>query len=195
MVAITLQWDRSLLRQVEHGFPKALVRALSKAGGDAIRTLRTSSSKRVRERKRLKAGRVKRGLPLTFPRGTQHVDDLTWSMGVEGAPARLSSYPFRQTKRGVSISVNRGARRLVAGAFVATLKSGHVGIFKRRGPARLPIDELLTSRISDVFKDDGMIPALQRATQAKFAATFARVLPLEVAKARSGGVKDAPSAV
>lgn len=37
-------------------------------------------------------------------------------------------------------------------AFIATMPSGHRGVFQRKGKARLPIQELRTSSISDVFR-------------------------------------------
>lgn len=43
----------------------------------------------------------------------------------------------RQTKKGATA----GKRPIIPSAFVATMPSGHTGVFKRRGGARLPIDE------------------------------------------------------
>lgn len=44
----------------------------------------------------------------------------------------------RQTRSGVSVG-----RRRYPGAFLATMKSGHEGIFQRRGKTRLPIEEVM----------------------------------------------------
>lgn len=181
---LTLDWDRSLLTPFRgQALERAVTRALSKAGGDAIRGLKAESNRQIRARKRIKAGKVTKALPLTFPKG-KHIDDLAWRMDVSGAAFPLAAYPFRQVKRGVSVAVNTGKRNIVGGAFVATLKSGHIGIFKRVGKSRLPIKELYSTRISDVFKDPGMIPTIQRRGQAVFSASFSRLLPLELAKSK-----------
>lgn len=181
---LTLQWDRSLTDGFGRDVQRAVLRAVSKAGGDALRGMRAASSRSIRSKKRIRAGRVTRGLPLHFPRGARELDALEWRMDVLGTPAPVASYPFRATRRGVNVAINKGARALIPGAFVATMKSGHVGIFQRRGKARLPIDPLLTTRISDVFADSGMIPDVQARTQERFAASFARLFPLELAKVR-----------
>ena len=182
---LTLDWDRSLLTPFRgQALERAVTRALSKAGGDAIRGMKAESNRQIRARKRIKAGKVTKALPLTFPRGVKHLDDLAWRMDVSGAAFPLAAYPFRQVKRGVSVAVNAGKRNIVRGAFVATLKSGRTGIFRRVGKARLPIKELYTTRITDVFKDAAMIPAIQRRGQAVFSSSFSRLLPLELAKAK-----------
>lgn len=182
---LILQWDRSQVSKFrEAGLERALTRAVSRAGGDAIRAGRVASSRSVRERKRMKLGRVNAALVLTFPKGMKHIDDLVWQMRASGAPVPVSEYPFRQTKRGVSVAINRGRRVLLSGAFVATMRSGHVGVFRRRGAKRLPIDETFTTRVSDVLRDTGLMPRLQARAQEVFTSSFARLLPLELAKAK-----------
>lgn len=55
----------------------------------------------------------------------------------------LFEFSARQNRRGVSYRIERGAPRKTAqSAFIATMKSGHEGVFKRTGPTRLPIEEL-----------------------------------------------------
>jgi hypothetical protein len=44
---------------------------------------------------------------------------------------RLKSGAY-SPKTGISVAVKRGSRKKIAGAFIATMKSGHVGVFKRR---------------------------------------------------------------
>lgn len=182
---LTFEWDKSQLGPLrDAGLERPLLSALRKSGGDAIRAMRAASNRAIRFRKQMKAGTVSRGLVLRMPRSTRSIDDLEWRVDVSGAPFRLSAYPFRQVKRGVSVAVNRGARRIIPSAFVATMKSGHTGIFVRRGKKRLPIDELFSSRISDVFNDSGMIPAVFARGSAVFSASFSRLLPLELAKVK-----------
>lgn len=57
-----------------------------------------------------------------------------------------------------------------------------MGIFVRKGAKRLPIEEKFTTRISDVFTDFGMVPAVHARAQAVFTKTFERLLPIEIAK-------------
>ena len=67
---LALRWDQSMLQPIRsQGLERALTRALSKAGGDAIRAVRVESSRTVRARKRMKLSRVNKALSLDFPRG------------------------------------------------------------------------------------------------------------------------------
>ena len=185
MVALSLVWDQAMLAPLRsRGLERALTRALSKAGGDAIRAVRVTSSRTVRSRKRMKASRVNKALELQFPRGSKHIDDLVWRMKISPDLVPTSQYPYRQTRLGVSVAINKGKRTLIKGAFVATMKSGHVGIFMREGKARLPIKEAFSSRVNDVMQDKATIPAVSARGQAVFQSSFARLLPLEIAKGR-----------
>lgn len=182
MVALTLEWDRSLVAKFGPRATKGLQRALSRAGSDAIRAIRVESNRYARARKRFKVARVNAALPLTFPRGAKSIEDLVWTMRVRGEVVPVASFPHRQTRQGVRVEINTGKTVLIRSAFLATMRSGHKGVFRRAGKARLPINELFTTRISDVFKDAGMVPSTLARGQAVFAATFARLLPVELAK-------------
>lgn len=187
---LILDWDRSQLGILrERGLERALTRALSKAGGDTIRAISAASTRAVRFRKRVKAKRVRDAFRLRFPRGAKHLDDLQWALVVSRQPIPLADYPRSQTKKGVSVGVNKGKRSLIKGAFLATLKSGHSGVFVRekigsKRVGRLPIRELFSSTVLDVFNDGGMVPAVMERGNQVFKSSFARLLPLEIAKGR-----------
>lgn len=161
---------------------KATLRALNKAGGDAARAMRVESSRQVRARKRFKVKRVNKSLTVVFPRNKT---ELTWTMHVSGKPTPVGEMTPRQTKKGVTFGINKGKRSLLKGAFLATMRSGHKGVYYRKGKARLPIREVFTTRVSDVFRDGGFVPGVYRHTEAVFAKSFARLLPLEMAKGGS----------
>lgn len=162
-------------------FRRAVRRALRKAGSNALRDMRAEASKRVRTRKRIKAGIVRKALHLRRPRNVD-LDGGEWTIDVSGAPVPLSAYPHRQTKRGVSVEVNRGKRTLIPRAFIATMASGHRGVFIRRGAARLPIEERLGSRPVDALLHKGEAEAVATRGARALLATFTRLLPLELGK-------------
>jgi hypothetical protein len=179
---IEFTWDSRDLqvwrgRQVD----AALTRAVSKAGGDAVRFLRTGSSRLLRQRKRMRVKTVNAGLPLHYPK-TKSLEAMEWRMDVSGAPIPVIDFPSRQTKRGVSVAINTGARALIKSAFIATMRSGHTGVFKRDGKARLPISELFSSKISDVVQDRGFIPFVQEGAQTVFSNSFDRLFKIELGK-------------
>ncbi len=181
-IGIDVKWDRSQIAALEVGPMKAaLRRALRKAGATALRDMRSEASKRIRSRKRIKSRYITRALTLRRAKGSE-IADMEWALDVSGEPVPLVAYPHRQTKKGVSVEVNRGKRTLVAGSFVASMKSGHVGVFKRRGAARLPIKELRGSRPVDALLHKGEADAVAARGGKSFNETFARVLPLEIGK-------------
>lgn len=181
-VSISVAWDKSDIAALENGPLKgALKRALRKAGATALRDMRSEASKRIRARKRIKASYIARALTLRRPKGGD-IASMEWAVDVSGEAVPLVAYPHRQTKRGVSVEVNRGKRTLLKGAFVATMRSGHEGVFRRKGKARLPIQELRGSRPVDALMHEGEAQGVADRGGQSFAATFVRVLPLEVGK-------------
>lgn len=180
---IEIVWDSGQLRVWQgRSVERAVGRALFKSGRDALRTLRTESSRTVRARKRIKLARVNKSLATFFPSSSDSIGDLEWRMDVSGKAIPLVDYPHSQTRAGVMVAVNVGKRVLIRSAFEAKMKSGHDGIFARRGKSRLPIDELFSTRISDVFRDAGMITSVVARALGAFDRTFDRVFPLELDK-------------
>ena len=181
-VGINVKWDRSQIAALESGPMKgALKRALRKAGATALRDMRSEASKRIRARKRIKVSYITRALTLRRAKGGD-ISGMEWAVDVSGEPVPLVAYPHRQTKKGVSVEVNRGKRTLVKRSFVASMKSGHKGIFQRKGTARLPIKELRGSRPVDALLHEGEAQGVADRGGESFGATFARVLPLEIGK-------------
>lgn len=164
--------------------PKAIARAVAKAGATALRDMRSEAVKRVRRMKRLKVKAVREALILRKSRASENIGRMQFGIDVEGKPVPLSAYPHRQTNKGVSVAVNVGRRSLVVSGFVARMRSGHEGIFKRRSKARLPIDEKLGSRPVDALLHRGEADGVLARGQKSFEATFDRLLPIELDKVK-----------
>ena len=181
-LSISATWDRSQIAALETGpLKSALKRALRKAGATALRDMRATASKQIRARKRIKPSYIARALSLRRARGSD-IAGMEWALDVSGEPVPLVAYPHRQTRKGVTVEVNRGKRTLVAGSFVATMRSGHEGVFRRRGQARLPIEELRGSRPVDALLHEGEADAVAERGGRSFGETFTRVLPMEIGK-------------
>jgi hypothetical protein len=181
-ITLGIRWDDGPLAALKSGKPaKAAARALKKAGATALRDMRSEASKRVRQRKRLKASLVREAIHMRVNKASS-IEGMEWALEVRGKPVPLAAFPHRQGTRGVSVEVNRGKRSLVEHAFVATMRSGHRGIFVREGLTRLPIRELFGSRPVDALLHQGEADAVAERGRASLEATFARLLPLELAK-------------
>jgi len=62
-----------------------------------------------------------------------------------------ASGPEPSRGKGRGVSANLGGRKRYPQAFIATMNSGHRGVFQRRGLSRLPIAELHGPSIAHVF--------------------------------------------
>jgi hypothetical protein len=182
MIEISAKFDKSGLASIEPGaFKRAMLRALRKAGATALRDMRSEASKRIRARKRISSKYITRAIKMRRAGGSD-VSAMSWALELSGDPVPLIAYPHQVTPEGVSVEVNRGKRTLLRHSFAATMRSGHEGIFRRRGPERLPIEELLGSRPVDALLHEGEAPAVAERGAGSLAATFARLLPLELGK-------------
>ena len=174
--------SRELAAVSDKRIVRAIARALRKAGSTALRDMRSEATKRIRERKRIRIKAIREALVLRRPKGSS-LDGLEFRVDVRGKPIALVQYPHRQTRKGVSVEVNRGKRTLVKSAFIATMRNGHTGVFVRRGAKRLPIRELLGSRPVDALLHKGEAEGVARRGAASLAAAFSRLLPMELSKA------------
>jgi len=152
----------------------ALVRALNKMGQQVI----TTASKEIRKAGyNLKASDIKKALSLKRATQSSKVATVTAS----GRPVPLIKYGAKQTSQGVTVSVLHG-RKLIPGAFIATMPTGHTGVFvlqpggkhrkfKKAGRSswhQLPIRELFGPGIPDAAANAGVRSAVEALVVEKF---------------------------
>jgi hypothetical protein len=132
------------LRDVERDITKANVRALNKTAAKA----KTIVSREIAQDIGMSIAPVKKQIKITKARPVRQVATLQ----ATGKRVPLIKLRARQVRRGVTYSAGKGkGRKLVPGAFIASMPSGHKGVFKRRGRRRLPITELHGPSIPQVF--------------------------------------------
>jgi len=158
------------LMGIRNGGPKALTRAINKTL-TGVRTDKTNEAGKILNMKK------------TDIRKAVKINKATWSnmsakVSRKGKPVALAKFKnTRQTRKGVSVLVKVGGQRtILRHAFLATMKSGHVGVFWRKddtfvgyadspkltGAAygalpehyRLPIRELYGPRVEDILADE-----------------------------------------
>lgn len=180
---LTVEFDDKEIRAWRgRGVDEATVKATRYAGTDAFRRVKARAAKVLRERKAFKVQTVQKGMRVKTPGLSADIDDLEWELGFSGKPVPVIAFPARQVRSGVSVLINKGKRTIIRSAFIATTESGHRAVWKRVGQSRLPIRELLTSRISDVAKDADVLPELAQVATTTFSASFARVMKAELDK-------------
>lgn len=158
----------------------AVVRAMKRAGSDAIRAVRAASKRGVRERVPLRAKYLAdKALPLTYASGTT-LEALVWRVDVSGREVPLGEYPRRQVRKGVSVEVRRGHRTVIDSAFLAKGRAAREGVFLRPTARRYPMGHRLGPSASDSMAD-GQVPqiALDRGA-AVMSSAFYRLLRMEL---------------
>jgi hypothetical protein len=156
---------------------KATVRALNKTGAIA----RTAASREIRQAGyNIAARAIKDNVELKRARP----GELRVTVRAAGRPVPLIAFGARQTRAGVSVKVKEG-RKLIKGAFIATMPTGHKGVFTRVGNRHkrvrrdgraswsgLPIREMYGPSVPAAFRNQVVQDALRRVARARFPAIF-----------------------
>jgi hypothetical protein len=143
----------------------AAVRALNRTAT----TVRAEAARRIGREYNIRIGAAKDEMKIR--RATR--DDLKAALVVSGRPIPLVEFDARQTAAGVSVKV-KGTRKVVAHAFLATMKSGHEGVYIReikgsaKRPGRLPIRQLFSLSLPAAFTQEQIMSALMEIATGRF---------------------------
>lgn len=152
----------------------AVMRALNKTA----EMVKVQAAREVRSAGyNLKVSTIKLGIKLrrAMP------GNLRATVVANGRPIPLIQYAARQTGKGVTVNVQRG-RKLIAGAFIATMPNGHRGVYVREAGGRhkrvnkggkvgwhqLPIRELFGPSVPDGLANKAVQGVLQQMIVDKF---------------------------
>ena len=148
---------------------KAKISALNKVAAQA----KTSAAKEIRAAGyNMKAAAIKKQISIKRAVRGNAVAIVKCS----GRPIPLIQFSARETKSGVSVSVKHG-RKLLKGAFIATMPTGHEGVYVRVGNQHkkingkwhgLPIKELYGPSIPAAFGNDIVQAAIATLVRDKF---------------------------
>ncbi len=166
------------------GHKRATARAMNKAAGKA----QTQVKRAIAIKRNLKIGTVGEGLSLNraIP------DNLHTAIISRGAMIPLYSVVGTKTQKalGVAVAAEKGKRRVRPESFIATMPSGHTGIFKREKEGgsirvgRLGIQEMVLPSIAHTLQDPTIINIGISTFQAAFSADFQKQLSNEIRKAK-----------
>lgn len=159
---ITLVGDKELDAALKD-YPQRATRATVRAMNRAIGSGRTLMVQRIAGDTGLKSGDVRKA--MTLRNATAQRLEARLGVGLKRMPLiafnARGPEPSRGKGRGVSYRLKGGAGR-IPNAFIATMRSGHRGVFARSGTARLPIRELFGPSLGHVFgkyRPDGIARA------------------------------------
>ena len=142
MLAVKVTVDERSFREAAHilrAVPRAVPRVFRRAINRTVDMAATDLKRRVSTQITAKKGEIAKG--ISKKKATYA--NLTGSLGAKTFRPGLLAFPgTRQTKHGVSYRISRTAgRKRIERGFIATMPSGHRGVFVRGGPSRLPIGE------------------------------------------------------
>jgi hypothetical protein len=136
-------WLKNLSRQLSSEYPKAASAGLNRTA-DSARSLAVKEIARnigAKQKTVRDATKVSKANP----------NKLEARVTAFGKRIPIYDLTARQTAKGVTYKAGEKGRKLIPSAFIAEMKSGHVGVFKRQGKERLPIHELKGPSVPVVF--------------------------------------------
>lgn len=163
---LTIRFDKDKLKKLERelrNFPRALPKVMSRALTRTATSARTEISRSLASRIGMKIKDVRSRLTLT--RATY--SNWRSMVRISGRRFGLIKFAARQTKKGVTYRKGR-SRILIRHAFIATMPSGHRGVFIRKAGPHLPIAEMRGPSLAQVFKGTrGEVNRIQAESLAK----------------------------
>lgn len=153
MLAVKVTVDERSFKEASHilrAIPRAVPRVFCRAINRAVDMSATDMKRRVGAQIAIKKGEIAKG--ISKKKATYA--NLTGSIGAKYFRPGLIAFSARQTKHGVSYRISRTAgRKKIEHGFIATMPSGHRGVFVRGQPSRLPIKEARGPSIWKVITD------------------------------------------
>jgi hypothetical protein len=122
-VTIRADHTKSIVRETALATLRALNRAIITTRADVSRRLNKDTGVRVKI--------IKRRLVIIPPK----IEHLEATLRIDGTPVPAREYRAKQTPTGVTFGTG-SSRAFLKGAFLATMKSGHKGVYSRARPSR-----------------------------------------------------------
>jgi len=149
-LTITMEGAEAVLADFR-AYPKRVQTAAVRSLNRGINSARTVMVREIAKDTGLRSGDVTKALRLRLATAAQPEAALAASL------KRIPVIQFRATGPEPSRGKGRGVKAKVSGstryphAFIATMPTGHRGVFARRRTARLPIKELFGPSLGRVF--------------------------------------------
>ncbi len=190
--------DMARVKKSLAGIPGAVERVGMRTINDGLAGMKTDASTEIRSVITLS----KSAVDATFKTVKASVTNLSGLFASIGKPVPLIEYGARQTKTGVSVQVKRNnPRSVIVGTFIATMKTGHKGVFwrvwherarkpvKKRLPYgklpvkyRLPIEQKYGPRVPDILENEPVMDAVLKKADDRIHKNIDRELNFELSK-------------
>lgn len=124
---------------------------LQKITNDIATRARKRAIELLSERYTLKKSAFTEGVRVRKANST----DLEATITASGYRLGIAKFQNEQTPSGITYTVVRGQQKEIASGFKATMKSGHVGVFKRKGNKFIPTKGSYAGRIATRGRNKG----------------------------------------
>ena len=146
--------DREIKRFLR-GFPKEIAPAMMQSLNKTMARTHTYVAKEMgREKDNPFTAKEMKGRMQRFKATRLYLNAALWVKGGKGSKKSIykgSTKAVTATPAGVKYKPRTGPAKVIPHTFIATMKSGHKGVFKRRGDARLKIDEMWMASVRQMF--------------------------------------------
>lgn len=130
---------------------RAISRAARSALNKTAKSARAGAIKFIRKTYAVKAASLRKAMTIKRATGKSSSAELV----IGGSMMGLINFSARQGRKGVSVTVKRGSRKIIKHAFIAQVGRGHLGVFQRKTKKRLPIEEKFTVSPQGMFRGAG----------------------------------------
>lgn len=185
---VTVRVDSEGVRRALAGLSEATSRtAIIRSLNRAVDAGKTEAVRVTRDELALKAASVREAIRIR--KGSTSL--LSAAIIIDPKPVPLIDYSARQTQKGVTVRVKKsGGRGLVRGAFIATMRSGHTGVFSRTSKTgvvskRLPIRELFSTSVRQFFKRASAVKRVTTRAAEAFTSTALNQVKQALARAKA----------
>jgi len=184
MLAVQVKLDERSFKEAAYilrAVPRAVPRVFRRAIGRSVDMAATDLKRRVGSQITAKKSEIAKGI-------SKKKTTFYGSIGAKPFRPGLLAFPgTRQTKRGVSYRISRTVgRKTIEHGFIATMSSGHRGVFARGQPSRLPIKEARGPSVWKVVTDTaGLLKACTDAAGERMGKLINNYIDLEFRRWRN----------
>lgn len=171
---MTIDVDDNLLNKAEDALkhiPKATPKAVSAALNRAIQGSKTEASRKIREIYTIRAKDINETIAINKSTPTS-LQAVIRSRGSSTAMSKFrvtpNRYPGKKGTPPVKAQIKKGFGGYIKGAFMARMKSGHLGVFRRSSGRSFPIVENFGPSVPQMLGNEAVIEYVEERTRERF---------------------------
>lgn len=149
------------------GIPKGAERAFSNAINRGLSKVKTGATSRVKQVYTVQSSALSAATNTRI--GKASTGNLAGYVSFSGAKIPLYKFSVTPKQPGsgkkVRAAVKKGGGTVFDDAFIAEMRSGHVGVFERVGRKRLPVEEFMGLSAAQMIGNENIIEELEAEAQ------------------------------